>query len=279
MRIALCNEVIREREFAAQCDLAAALGYDGLEVAPFTLSDEPHLMSESMRRFVRRAASDAGIAITGLHWLLVKPDGLHVTTPNAGVRANTIDVIERLIGLCADFGGSVLVHGSPKQRSVPPGETPAAARSRAVEVFSAAAKAAERAGVTYCIEPLGRNETDFVNTVAEAAAFIEEIGSPALRTMIDVKAAGPNEAESVDELIDTWLPTGMVAHVHLNDMNRRGPGQGDTRFGPILGALLRNGYEGVAAIEPFIYEPDGPCTAAVSISYVRGVLEALTDPF
>ena len=279
MRFALCNEVIRDLEFPAQCALAAALGYDGLELAPFTLGDEPHLIDQSRRTEIRRAAADAGIAITGLHWLFIKPEGLHVTTPDAAVRARSIDVIERLVGLCADLGGSVLVHGSPRQRSVPEGEDRAVARARAIEVFSAAGRAAEAAGVTYCIEPLGRPETDFINTVAEAAELVDAIGIPALRTMIDVKAAGPTEDEPVDAVIDRWLPTGHIAHVHLNDENRRGPGQGDTRFGPILGALLRNGYDGVCGIEPFIYEPDGPCTAAVSIAYVRGVLEALTDPF
>ena len=279
MRIALCNEVVRDLDFAAQCELAAALGYDGLEVAPFTLGDDPHLLPASRRTEIRRAAADAGIAVTGLHWLLITPQGLHMTTPDAAVRARTIDVIERLIGLCADLGGEVLVHGSPKQRSVPDGEDPRAARDRAVEAFAAAARAAEAAGVVHCIEPLGRDETDFINTVGEAVAVIEEIGSSALRTMIDVKAAGPNEAMPIDDLIDEWLPTGMVAHIHLNDENRRGPGQGETRFGPILGALLRNGYDGIAAVEPFIYEPNGPCTAAHSIAYVRGVLEALTDPF
>ena len=39
MRLSLCNEVIRDMEFAAQCAFAAAVGYEALEVAPFTLSE------------------------------------------------------------------------------------------------------------------------------------------------------------------------------------------------------------------------------------------------
>ena len=275
MRISLCNEVIRELDFPAQCELAAALGYDGLEVAPFTFSDDPHLLPEGRRVEIRRAAADAGIEVTGLHWLLIKPDGLHLTTPDAAVRACTLDVMERLIGLCADLGGSVLVHGSPKQRSVPEGEDPAVARDRAMEAFAAAARAAEAAGVVYCIEPLAPGETDFVNTVADGAALVDAIGSPALRTMIDSKAARRAESEPVAAVIDRWLPSGHIAHVHLNDGELRGPGQGKDRFAPLLAALLRNGYGGVAAVEPFVYEPDGPCTAAVSIGYVRGILETL----
>lgn len=275
MRLALCNEVIRELDFAAQCEMAAKLGYDGLEVAPFTLSDQPHLLNARRRAELRRAAADAGIAVTGLHWLLVAPEGLSVNSADEAVRRKTVDVIERLVGLCADLGGSVLVHGSPKQRSVPEGGDAAACRARAVDTFRAAARAAEQAGVVYCIEPLARHETNFINTVAEATKLVDEIDSPAFRTMIDTSAAGLTESAPVADLIRKWLPTGTIAHVQLNDTNRRGPGQGSDAFAPILTALKRMKYDKVAAIEPFIYEPDGPTTAAVSIGYVRGILEAL----
>ena len=66
-RVALCNEVIRDLSFAAQCDHAAVLGYDGIELAPFTLSDTPHLLGTAEIAAARRAASDAGLCIAGLH--------------------------------------------------------------------------------------------------------------------------------------------------------------------------------------------------------------------
>jgi len=275
MRIALCNEVLRDLEFAAQCDMAAKLGYDGLEVAPFTLGEHPHLLPAGRRAELRRAAAEAGLAITGLHWLLVTPGGLSINAPDAAMRRRTVDVIERLVGLCADLGGGVLVHGSPKQRAVAEGDDAAAAYGRAVETLAAAARAAEEAGVVYCIEPLARHETNFVNTVAEAARLVDEIGSPAFRTMIDTSAAGLTESVPVADLVRKWLPTGKIAHIQLNDTNRRAPGQGSDAFAPILSALKRVKYGGVAAVEPFIYEPDGPTTAALAIGYVRGILEAL----
>ena len=91
MRIALCNEVLRELEFAAQCALAKGLGYDGLEVAPFTLSEQPHRLPQVRRAELRRIAGDHGIAITGLHYLLLAPEGLSITSPDPGVRARTIE--------------------------------------------------------------------------------------------------------------------------------------------------------------------------------------------
>jgi D-psicose/D-tagatose/L-ribulose 3-epimerase len=276
MRIALCNEVLRELDFAAQCALAKGLGYDGLEVAPFTLSDEPERLSAARRAELRKIAEDHGLAITGLHYLLLAPPGLSITNPDAFVRKRTTDVMRALIELCADLDGKVLVHGSPRQRSIAPGQSRSEALGNATACFAAIAEDVERAGLTYCIEALARPEAELIDTLEEAAAIVDQIGSPAVRTMIDTCAAARSETTPITELIARWLPTGKIAHIHLNDPNRRGPGQGELRFGPILAALRRHGYAGICAIEPFVYEPDGPTSAARAIGYVRGLLERTT---
>jgi sugar phosphate isomerase/epimerase len=275
MRIALCNEVLQPMPFAQQCAWAAAVGYDGLELAPFTLSNEPHLMIAQERTAIRRAAADAGVAITGLHWLLLTPRGLSITSPDDAVRARTVEVMRRLVGFCADVGGKVLVHGSPGQRGIPAGETRETAIARARDSFARVADDAQRAGVVYCIEPLATTETPVINTIAEAAAIVDAIGSPALRTMVDCSAAGRMEQEPLAAVLDRWLPTGRIAHIQVNDPNRRGPGEGELRFAPILAALKRNGYAGVVAVEPFKYMPDGQACAARAIGYLRGCLESL----
>ena len=270
MRISLCNEVIRDLPFAAQCVLAAKLGYDGLEVAPFTLDAEaPHLIPQEQRVALRRAASDAGAPITSLHWLLVAPAGLSIAIADPAIRARTLDVIERLIGLAADLGATMLVHGSPQQRQIASDDD----AKRAEETMAKAATWAEAAGVTYCLEPLDARQTNWCRTVAEAAEIVSRIGNPALRTMIDTCAAGNGDGESVEALLDRWMPTGLVAHVHLNDRNRRAPGQGEDRFAPIFATLARTGYGGFCAVEPFEYVPDGPTSAARAIGYLRGCLE------
>lgn len=274
MRIALCNEVVAGKSFAEQCAFAAALGYDGLELAPFTLGDQPHLLGPSDRAAIRRTAEAAGLAVVGLHWLLITPKNLSITHPDAAIRGRTVDVLRRLIDLCADLGGRVLVHGSPAQRAVGPGCTAPAALARAAECWAAAGEAAAKAGVIYCIEPLSRDQTQIVITLDDAAAIVREIDNPALRTMIDTSSAGPTEALALPALIDKWLPTGLVAHVQVNDRNRRGPGQGNDRFAPVFAALKRNGYRGDVSVEPFDYVPDGPAAAARAIGYIRGLLEA-----
>lgn len=274
MKIALCNEVVAGLPFERQCAYAAALGYDGLEVAPFTLGEAPHLMGPGERQRVRAAAQGAGLAITGLHWLLVTPKGLSITTPDAAVRRNTVEVMRRLVDLCAELGGTVLVHGSPAQRGIAAGETHATALQRATECWAAAGEAAAKAGVTYCIEPLSEDQTPIVNRVEQAAAIVREIDNPALRTMLDTSSAGLAEAEVPAALLDKWLPTGVIAHVQVNDRNRRGPGQGNDKFAPVFAALRRQKYQGVVAVEPFDYQPDGAASAARAIGYIRGLMEA-----
>ena len=275
MRIALCNEVIAPMPFPAQCEYAAKLGYDGLEVAPYTLSEEPHRMGAAQIAAARAAAEDAGIAVTGLHWLLIKPAGLSISSKDENVRKRTVDVMLALIDLCAALGGKYLVHGSPQQRRVEAGETRAAAMARAQACFAAIAERAQKAGVVYCLEPLSSEQTALINTLEEAAGMVAQINSPAIKTMIDCSSAGRMEKEPLNALVDRWLPKGVIAHVQVNDRNRRGPGQGEQRFAPLFSALKRNGYAGDIAVEPFDYVPDGPGAAARAIGYIKGILEAL----
>ncbi len=277
MRIALCNEVVRELKFSDQCRLASELAYDGLEVAPFTLSDEPHRIPASCRSELRRLAEDAGITITGLHWLLVTPQGLSITSDDSSVREKTLEVMRGLVDLCADLGGSVLVHGSPKQRMIADGQDRGEVEKRAGELLQSVAEHAATAGVTYCIEPLSRAETNFINSLGEAVAMVERVDRPSFRTMLDNKAVAGCESEPPEVLCDRLIPVNLIGHVHANDRNLKGPGQGNDQFTPLLRSLLRNGYTGVIGVEPFQYLPDGPTCAARAIGYLRGILECLGE--
>ncbi len=271
MKLSLCNEVVRELSFPRQCAFAAALGYDALEIAPFTLGPDPRLLTPRRISALRIALAAEGLVCSSLHWLLVSPTGLSITSPDAAVRRTTVEVIRRQCGLAAELGASVLVHGSPGQRRLPPARQ-AAARQRATDCLGAAAEAARRAGVTYCIEPLAGRETNFINTVAEAVELVAQIDQPAFKTMIDTCAAGTQEGD-VAALIDRWLPTGNIAHIQVNDPNRRGPGEGDMNFRPIVAALSRHHYDGWVAVEPFVYQPDGKACAARAAGYMRALQE------
>lgn len=270
--INLCNEVIRTLDFRSQCAFARTVGYDGLEVAPFTLGPVPHELPGSAIREYRAIADGEGMPIAGLHWLLAAPEGLSITGPGEDVWRRTVEAGRGLVRLCAELGGHYVVHGSPGQRRLEP-DSEDDGRKRGAAYFAAMAEAARDAGVVYLIEPLSRRDTAFVNSIEEALDIIAAVGSPALGTMIDCYAAG-SDGEDVAALLRRWLPEGAVAHIHFNDPNRRGPGEGELAFAGIVDVLLESGYSGAVGIEPFVYEPDGMACAARAIGYVRGLLEA-----
>lgn len=274
LRFSLCNEVLADMSLEQQCEYAAKCGYDGLEIAPYTLFESPDAVTEAEASRVRSVIEQAGLTVTSLHWLLVKPGGLSVTAPDPAVRSRTSDVMRRLVGLCASLGGQVLVHGSAGQRAVASGQGHSEAYKLLADMMATAAQDAEREGVVYCIEPLPQRDLSLINTISEAAQLVREVSNPNFKTMIDSCAAGTCETESVPELIDRWLPTGLVSHVQINDPNRRGPGQGAMEFADIAAALIRHGYDGAVAVEPFEYVPDGPGSAAFAAGYWRGACEA-----
>ena len=243
MRVSLCNEVVGEFDFAAQCALAQKFGYDGIEIAPFTLSDDPPRLTAAERKDLRNTAADHGLAITSLHYLLRAPSGLSITSADNAQRARTVEVMRGLCALAADLGAKVLVHGSPDQRKLA-NDADEDGRKRGIDCFAAVADAAASSGVIYCIEPLSRDQTAFVNTIEDAASIVRQIGSPSVRTMLDCSSAALTETESVPELIRRWLPTGVIAHVHFNDPNRRGPGDGELDFGPDSESAARRRLSG-----------------------------------
>ena len=276
MKLALCNEVLRPMNWDAQCEAAARMGYDALEIAPFTLADDPFTLDTARARELQATARSHGLAISSLHWLLVKPEGLSLVTTDAALRSRTLDLLRHLIDFAAACGAQVLVHGSPKQRSPEPSQSVADATARLESALAELAPHAAAAGVTYCIEPLGPFETPVINTVAEAAAMVDRIGSPAMRTMLDVSAASHSESEPVHAVLRRFLASGHIAHVQVNDQNRRGPGQGDTDQRPVLQVLKDMAYTGWVAVEPFEYLPDGPGCADFSARHVRGHWRTLT---
>src|SRR5512141_2741704 len=160
IRFSICNELFAAAPdpaaprwpLAEQLRLTAEVGYDAVELAPFTLAPTIDALSVERRREIARLVRDHGLAVAGLHWLLVGPSGLHVNSPDPAVRARTVAYLEELIRACADLGGQVLVLGSPRQRWVPAGLSYDVATSLALDTFAACAREAERRGVTFCLE-------------------------------------------------------------------------------------------------------------------------------
>lgn len=266
MKYAICNETFQGWDWEATCRHVAELGYAGIELAPYTLAEDVRRIGHSERTAVARAAESAGLQIVGLHWLLVSPKGLSLTTDEDAVRTETAAYLAALADFCADVGGRIMVLGSPAQRRIGDGQTRAAAVGRLEESLAPALEMCQRHGVTLCLEPLPGPEADLVLTLDEAVTIVDEIGHPSLKTIFDVKSAS-SEGRPLPELIREFAP--HIAHVHANDANRRGPGFGETDYRPILSSLTDVGYRGFVSVEVFDYTADATTIARDSLAYMR----------
>jgi sugar phosphate isomerase/epimerase len=272
MKFAICNETFLDWPFDKAFDFAAECGYTGIEIAPFTMANDAREVSAARRTEVRRQADAAGLQVVGLHWLLAKTTGFHLTTPDAEVRRNTAAYVQDLARLCRDLGGSKMIFGSPVQRNVLPGVSPEQAMDHAQGVVEECLGVLEETGVTLCIEPLGPAEGNFLNTAAEAVRLIEKIGHPNCRLILDCKAMS-SEAVSIPDLIRRHVS--LLEHFHANDPNKQGPGFGELDFVPIFAALGEVDYQGWVSVEVFDYTPGVERLARESIENMQESLEQL----
>jgi len=266
MKFGICNEIFQGWTLADTFAFAKKAGYDCVEIAPFTIAKSVTGISAAERENIKRLAAEAGIGISGIHWVLVQTEGLYLTSPDAGVRARTAQYFVELVNFCADIGGTRIIVGSPKQRNLLPGVSYEQAWEFATEVFRPAVKRGEERDVVICFEPLAPSETDFVNSAEEGIRFAAQFASPAMSIIIDVKAMS-SEPRPVPETIRGTA--GKFAYFHANDPNLKGPGFGDMDFAPIAAALRDVGYDGVVSVEVFKFEEGAEVIATQSRENLR----------
>jgi sugar phosphate isomerase/epimerase len=272
IRLGICNELFEGWDFDRVCRTVKELGYQGLEIAPFTLAPKITDVSTDRRRELRSMIEDAGLETIGLHWLLAKTEGLYLTCPDACVRRRTGDYLIALAEATRDLGGSLMVLGSPKQRDLLPGVNYDEAVGYALDVFQAVMPKIGTLGVDLCLEPLAPSETNFLNTCAQAMALVQQVNHPKFKLHLDVKAQSAETRTTVPDLIRYYAK--QAGHFHAQDVNLRGPGMGDVDFRPIMTALVESGYDRWVSVEVFDFSPGALETARQSIACLRRELRA-----
>jgi sugar phosphate isomerase/epimerase len=272
-RHAICNESFKDYDFREACRTMRAAGYTGIEIAPFTLAEDPATITAAERAEYRRIICDEGLTFAGLHWIMVSPKGLHVTTPDADLRKKSWQHIHNLIDLCADLGpGGVMVFGSPQQRKSTGGLSREEATRHFTDGFAEIAPHAEARGVRVLVEALPAGQCDVVQTLEEAVGIVRQVGSPAIRTMFDVHNA-IDEVESHASLVDKYFE--YICHVHVNELDGKHCGRGDYDFKPVLSVLRKRGYSGWVSLEAFDFSFSPEAIAKESIDHLNAEIARL----
>ncbi len=266
MKFAICNEIFQGWSLEDTFAFIGKTGYHAVEIAPFTIAKDVTLLPPQKRSEIKALAKKNSIAISGIHWVLVQTEGLHLTHPDAQVRSRTAKYFCDLVDFCGDLGGETIVVGSPKQRNLEPGVKFEQGWEWATAVFRDAVMRAEQRGVTICFEPLAPSETNFINTAAQAIEFVQQLHTPHFKIILDVKAMC-SEAKPIPQIIrDSWP---NFAYFHANDRNLKGPGFGDVDFKPIAAALKEVGYKGYVSVEVFKFDEGPQVIASKSLENLR----------
>jgi len=269
MKFAICNETFVDWPLERAFEFARECGYEGIEIAPFTLNADARKITDAERAAVQVAAERTGLEVIGLHWLLAKTEGLHLTSPDAETRERTADYLIDLARLCRDVGGRILVFGSPRQRQRAEGVSKEQAIQWSAEVIERCLPTFEELDVVLAMEPLGPQEGNFLNTAAETRRLIEQVGSGRCRLHLDTKAMS-TESDPIPDVIRANKD--LLEHFHANDPNKLGPGFGELDFVPIFAALRDIRYDGWVSVEVFDYSPGIEKLARESIEYMRRCL-------
>ena len=272
-RHSMCNEAFDKRPFAESCKIIRKAGYAGIEIAPFTLAEDPATITAAQRREYRSAIEGEGLRFVGLHWLMVSPKGLHVTGPDKALRQRSWRHIHNLVDLCADLGdGGVMVFGSPKQRETTGGLNREQATRNFVEGISSVAPHAGERGVQILIEALPKDQCDVILTLDEAVSLVREINHPAIRTMFDVHNA-IHEAEPHHCLVEKYFD--FIRHVHVNELDGKHCGTGKYDFKPVLEVLRRRNFAGWVSLEAFDFSFGGERIANESLRHLESEIAKL----
>lgn len=280
MKYSICSDTFPDWELEDIFRYVAGLGYQAVELAPYSFCNSVTEVSSDNRSQITKWAGEAGIEIAGLHALFTPipglkprfacPPGLQLNSPDPSVRLKTKEYLMELVKFCGDVGGRVIVMGSASARNVLEGISYDDAWQSARDAFRECSEMAGQYGVNLCIEPISAALTNFINTPEEAVKMVEDVGHPNFRWILDtwsMNYQGVDLARAIERFGDS------LAHVHANDDNKSWPGSGGIDFKSIARALKSIDYDGYVSVEVFDLSPNPETIATEAIKYLRLVFE------
>lgn len=214
-------------------------GFDGVELPMFSHDGSPW-------KELDKALDDIGLGRTVVACL---PPGTSIISEDAAERQGAIDFLKGCVDNCAIVQAETLAgpYYSPVGKLVGRGPT-ADERKRAAEGFRVVGEYAHEAGIQLSIEPLNRFETYFLNSCADSAALVEDIGLGNVGFLFDTFHSNIEE-KKVGEAIKAAGKA--INHVHISANDRATPGEDHVHWAEVFAALKAIGYDGWLTIEAF----------------------------
>ena len=266
-KIAFCQELFKNNTLNEICSLLLELGYEGIELAPYCFSQDIRTLSNTETTNIRKTIEDCGIQISAMHWLLVSPSGMSITTLNDEMYNNTKDFFKNLIEFSHNLGNKMLIFGSPKQRMLS-NKNSEQEFERAINFFKEMAERCSKYDITIAFEPLGPKMTNFGGTTEEALDIIKKVDHSSFSMMLDTSAIireGKNPSDLIKSMKNKFI------YYHLNDPNELGPGMGTLDFKPIFQAFSEINYSGWVSVEPFSTAVPREIIAKKSMDYLKKI--------
>jgi D-psicose/D-tagatose/L-ribulose 3-epimerase len=192
----------------------------------------------------------------------VIPPEVNLISRDPATRARGVEFLTKCVERTADLGARLICGPLYAGLGVMTGRGRTEEEWQwAIEGLGIAARRGRELGVTLCIEPLNRFETYFLNTSADAARLVRDVGEPNVRIHFDTFHANIEEQHPADALRAVATDLG---HVHISENDRGVPGTGHVDWIGQLSALSEIGYDGWLTIESFA-EPEPELAAAAAI--------------
>ena len=227
-------------DLEASMDRAAAIGFDGIELfTPDADAVDPDRLSSLLDKHRLVLAAVGTGAGKVLH-------GLTLTDPDAGVRGKAISFINDMIDFGARFKAPAII-GS-MQGNIAAGVERPQSLSWLSEGLNVLGKRAGSLGVPLIYEPLNRYESNLINTLGSAAAFLDTLETENVKLLADLFHMNIEEQNLPEAIRESGR---YVGHVHFADSNRKPMGGGHTSMPPIVNALNDISYTGFVSAEAF----------------------------